>query len=143
MRTAAVHALPLLRVRAVMRTLCCCSAETRMLLQRLPAVLALQFRAASLAHNMSGSFITVMRQGPGDAAPRPVQLPTGSVRASLGSLSTFEDVWALVDFLRATYVDASEAATHAAAVAARAKAAVLAASGRYASLADIIKRGGV
>lgn len=34
----------------------------------------------------------------------PVQLPTGSIRASLGSLSRFEDVYALVQFLRDTYL---------------------------------------
>jgi hypothetical protein len=34
----------------------------------------------------------------------PVLLPTGSVRASLGPLSRWEDAAALVDFLRDTYV---------------------------------------
>ena len=40
---------------------------------------------------------------PGRLAP--VVLPTGSVRASLGSLSTFEDVYALVAFLANTYTE--------------------------------------
>ena len=33
-----------------------------------------------------------------------VKIPNGSVRASLGYLSTFEDVYALVDFLYTNYV---------------------------------------
>jgi hypothetical protein len=50
----------------------------------------------------SSGFLTVMRP---DASGelRPVQLPVGSVRASLGYLSTFEDVYAFVRFLRKNY----------------------------------------
>ncbi|KAF8057669.1 hypothetical protein HT031_006018 [Scenedesmus sp. PABB004] len=63
-------------------------------------------RAATLSHNVSAlGFITVLRAtGPGGALA-PVELPTGSVRASLGALSTFEDVYALADFLGRTYLD--------------------------------------
>lgn len=35
----------------------------------------------------------------------PVQLPTGSVRISLGYLSTFEDVYAFVQFLKDAFMD--------------------------------------
>lgn len=35
----------------------------------------------------------------------PVPLPVGSVRASLGALSTFEDCYALVRFLATTFTD--------------------------------------
>ena len=35
----------------------------------------------------------------------PVQLPTGSVRVSLGYLSTFEDVYAFVQFVQDTFAD--------------------------------------
>lgn len=35
----------------------------------------------------------------------PVQIPTGSVRVSLGYLSTFEDVYAFVQFVRHTFAD--------------------------------------
>jgi hypothetical protein len=35
----------------------------------------------------------------------PVQLPTGSVRASLGALSRWEDAAALIGFLRDTYAE--------------------------------------
>lgn len=36
-----------------------------------------------------------------------VEVPLGSVRASLGWASRFEDCWALVDFLKTTYVQAA------------------------------------
>ncbi len=59
-----------------------------------------QERARALAGDLDKPFITVMRPAPDCGGPlRPVQLPTGSVRASLGSLSTFEDVYALATFL--------------------------------------------
>lgn len=45
------------------------------------------------------------RGGEGGGKLMPVVLPTGSVRASLGSLSTFEDVYALVAFLGGTYLE--------------------------------------
>jgi hypothetical protein len=64
----------------------------------------LQERAAALAHNATRGFITVLRHRRGSKL-EPVQLPIGSVRASLGALSTFEDVYALVQFLQDTYVD--------------------------------------
>jgi hypothetical protein len=64
----------------------------------------MQERAAALAHNASRGFITVLRRKQGSKL-EPVQLPIGSVRASLGALSTFEDVYALVKFLQDTYVD--------------------------------------
>ena len=41
--------------------------------------------------------------GPG-GAPVSVRLPAGSVRASLGYLSTFEDAYALVAFLAGAYL---------------------------------------
>ncbi|GBF89223.1 molybdenum cofactor sulfurase [Raphidocelis subcapitata] len=47
-------------------------------------------------------FVTVLRRGDGGGL-RPVVLPTGSVRASLGALSRFEDVHALVGFLERAY----------------------------------------
>lgn len=64
-------------------------------------------RAAALAHNTTHGFITVQRQVEegGKTHVKTVKLPIGSVRASLGSLSTFEDVYALVKFLKETYVD--------------------------------------
>jgi hypothetical protein len=34
-------------------------------------------------------------------------VPLGSVRASLGYLSTWEDCWALVEFIRTRYTDAA------------------------------------
>jgi selenocysteine lyase/cysteine desulfurase len=61
-----------------------------------------QERHRALSGDLDKPFITVMRPG-GNGKLRPVILPTGSVRASLGSLSTFEDVYALVAFLRDTY----------------------------------------
>ena len=42
------------------------------------------------------------------ARTRPHKLPLGSLRASLGYMSRFEDAWALVDFLRRTYTDAAD-----------------------------------
>jgi molybdenum cofactor sulfurtransferase len=64
-------------------------------------------RAAALAHNTTHGFITVLRktQEGGKTKVEPVELPIGSVRASLGALSTFEDVYALVKFLQERYVD--------------------------------------
>uniref|UniRef100_A0A383WHU1 Aminotransferase class V domain-containing protein n=1 Tax=Tetradesmus obliquus TaxID=3088 RepID=A0A383WHU1_TETOB len=61
-------------------------------------------RAAALAHNATRGFITVLRHKRGSKL-EPVQLPIGSVRASLGALSTFEDVYALVQFMQDTYID--------------------------------------
>lgn len=60
-----------------------------------------QERARSLGGYVD--FLTVMRPGPGGKL-LPVQLPTGAVRASLGALSRFEDVYALEEFLRRTYL---------------------------------------
>jgi selenocysteine lyase/cysteine desulfurase len=34
-----------------------------------------------------------------------VELPIGTIRASLGYLSTFEDCYALIDFLESTFKD--------------------------------------
>lgn len=68
----------------------------------------MQARAAALAHNTSSGFITVLRRKSGDEL-EPVQLPIGSVRASLGALSTFEDVYALLKFLVNTYIDKVDA----------------------------------
>jgi selenocysteine lyase/cysteine desulfurase len=65
-----------------------------------------QERARALAGDLDKPFITVMRPAPGDKGRLvPVVLPTGSVRASLGSLSTFEDMYALVAFLANTYTE--------------------------------------
>ena len=60
-----------------------------------------QERARSLGGYVD--FLTVMRPAPGGGMA-PVQLPTGAVRASLGALSRFEDVYALEAFLRDTYL---------------------------------------
>lgn len=71
---------------------------------------ALQARARALERSQTGkatSFITVTRtvqEGPRKGQGVPVTLPTGSVRASLGPLSTFEDVHAFVEFLRTIYL---------------------------------------
>lgn len=67
-------------------------------------------RRRALAGDLDKPFITVMRHAPAGSsrhagALRPVQLPTGSVRASFGSLSTFEDAYALVGFLAGTYLE--------------------------------------
>ncbi|KAI8463606.1 MAG: pyridoxal phosphate-dependent transferase [Monoraphidium minutum] len=63
-------------------------------------------RARAIAGDLDKPFITVMRPSPSDPSRlAPVQLPTGSVRASLGSLSTFEDVYALVAFLANAYLE--------------------------------------
>jgi hypothetical protein len=66
-----------------------------------------QERGRALAGGLDKPFITVMRptRDSKDGKLHPVQLPTGSVRASLGSLSTFEDVYALVTFLTHTYLE--------------------------------------
>jgi hypothetical protein len=69
-----------------------------------------QERRRALAGDLDKPFITVMRHAPAGSsrhagALRPVQLPTGSVRASFGSLSTFEDAYALVGFLAGTYLE--------------------------------------
>ncbi|GBF95159.1 molybdenum cofactor sulfurase [Raphidocelis subcapitata] len=61
-------------------------------------------RHRALSGDLDKPFITVMRPD-ANGTPRPVVLPTGSVRASLGSLSTFEDLYALVTFLRDTYAE--------------------------------------
>lgn len=61
--------------------------------------------------DVSSGFLTVWRPDP-DGAPgsmRQVQLPVGSVRVSLGYLSTFEDVYAFVQFLSRNYRVKSEA----------------------------------
>lgn len=69
---------------------------------RIPSA-PLQERARSLGGYVD--FITVLRPDPaGGGRLAPVRLPTGGVRASLGSLSRFEDVYALAEFLEATYV---------------------------------------
>lgn len=60
---------------------------------------------------------TVKRPGP-DGRPRSVRLPLGSLRASLGSMSRFEDAYALATFLERHYTDASSDAEVAASVAA-------------------------
>lgn len=60
-------------------------------------------RARALAGDLDKPYIKVMRRDPDTGKDVAVQLPTGSVRASLGSLSTFEDVYALVAFLQETY----------------------------------------
>lgn len=63
-------------------------------------------RARALSGDLEKPFITVMRPVEGDPTRlAPVVLPTGSVRASLGSLSTFEDMYALVAFLATTYTE--------------------------------------
>lgn len=54
---------------------------------------------ARAAAKHTGQLLTVTRGGV------PVQLPTGSVRVSLGYLSTFEDVHAFAAFLAASFVD--------------------------------------
>jgi len=65
-----------------------------------------QERQRAIAGDLDKPYITVMRpNGAEDGKLQPVQLPTGSVRASLGSLSTFEDVYALTAFLTATYLE--------------------------------------
>lgn len=60
-----------------------------------------QDQARILNHtDISSGFISVLRPDPvGSRHHVTVKLPIGSVRASLGYLSTFEDVYALVDFL--------------------------------------------
>lgn len=59
-----------------------------------------QERRRAAAGDLDKPFVTVLRPDPATGQPTPVVLPTGSVRASLGSLSTFEDVYALAAFLR-------------------------------------------
>jgi hypothetical protein len=87
--------------------------------------LLLQERSRA-ANNHRGQLLTVMRPAKGPAAAPaaaaaadtisstgstdgtglvPVQLPTGSVRVSLGYLSTFEDMHALLQFLHGTFRD--------------------------------------
>jgi hypothetical protein len=81
--------------------------------------LLLQERSRA-ANNHRGQLLTVMRPAKGPAAAAdttsstdstdgtglvPVQLPTGSVRVSLGYLSTFEDMHALLQFLHGTFRD--------------------------------------
>jgi selenocysteine lyase/cysteine desulfurase len=82
-------------------------------------VCPLQKRASILNNtDTSSGFLTVMREDaehPGQL--RAVQLPVGSVRVSLGYLSTFEDVYAFVQFLKRNYMDADPAAAAAAAAA--------------------------
>ncbi|KAF8061336.1 malate dehydrogenase [Scenedesmus sp. PABB004] len=54
----------------------------------------------------SSGFMAVERPGANASAPAVrLELPIGSVRASLGFLSTFEDVYALVSWLEATFAD--------------------------------------
>lgn len=64
--------------------------------------------AAAQAHgNFSDwEWATVQRRGP-DGTLRQARLPLGSLRASFGSLSRFEDAHALAAFLERHYVDAS------------------------------------
>jgi selenocysteine lyase/cysteine desulfurase len=78
----------------------------------------LQERARAVS-NHRGQLLTVMRPAKDPAAAAtangsssviatglvPVQLPTGSVRVSLGYLSTFEDMHALLQFLHGTFRD--------------------------------------
>uniref|UniRef100_A0A383VTC1 Aminotransferase class V domain-containing protein n=1 Tax=Tetradesmus obliquus TaxID=3088 RepID=A0A383VTC1_TETOB len=67
-------------------------------------------RAAS---NHRGQLLTVLRpakaaaaaDGSRDSGMVPVQLPTGSIRVSLGYLSTFEDMHAVLRFLHGKFVD--------------------------------------
>uniref|UniRef100_A0A1D2AGZ8 Molybdenum cofactor sulfurase n=2 Tax=Auxenochlorella protothecoides TaxID=3075 RepID=A0A1D2AGZ8_AUXPR len=53
-------------------------------------------------------WITVTRGVEPGGAPEQVVLPLGSIRASLGALSRWEDVDALARFLEAKYVDRPE-----------------------------------
>lgn len=94
----------------------------------LPALLCpQQQQQARILNNtdVSSGFLTVWRPAPdGSGKLVPVQLPTGSVRASLGYLSTFEDVWAYVQFLRRNYKDGgTQSNANAASTAAEAAAA--------------------
>ena len=71
------------------------------------ALRPLQKRASILNNTDTGSgFLTVWRVDTEHTGQlRPVQLPVGSVRVSLGYLSTFEDVYAFVQFLKRNYLD--------------------------------------
>lgn len=76
----------------------------------------LQKRASILNKtDVSSGFLTVWRPAAGDPGQlRQVQLPVGSVRVSLGYLSTFEDVYAFVHFLKHNYLDRTPGAAAAA-----------------------------
>eukprot|EP00798_Chlamydomonas_sp_ICE-L_P024132 gene24132-9714_t len=58
--------------------------------------------SGSVMKNIADSAIAVGH--PAEVAMKWVQVPLGSVRVSLGYMSTFEDCWALVDFIQKNYV---------------------------------------
>jgi selenocysteine lyase/cysteine desulfurase len=58
--------------------------------------------------DVSSGFLTVWRRDPATGAEVQLRLPVGSVRVSLGFLSTFDDVYAFVAFLRTTYLSAGQ-----------------------------------
>lgn len=45
---------------------------------------------------------------PGEVALKWIEVPLGSVRASLGYMSTFEDVYALAEWVERVYKDRAE-----------------------------------
>lgn len=54
----------------------------------------------------SSGFMEVQRPSPTNSSQLvSVDIPIGSIRASLGYLSTFEDCYALVKFLEGTFMD--------------------------------------
>jgi selenocysteine lyase/cysteine desulfurase len=79
-------------------------ASPEVLNSHLPAPTRMQARARALDGARAGTddlapLVTVARPG-ADGRPARVRLAAGVVRASLGPLSTFEDVCALLEFLR-------------------------------------------
>lgn len=67
----------------------------------------LQERTVSITGtDCSSGFMEVQRPAKNDSSRLvSVELPIGTIRASLGYLSTFEDCYALIDFLESTFKD--------------------------------------
>jgi hypothetical protein len=95
------HMQLLVRVHHVLR---CCLPLSPSLLWLLSC---LQERTVSITGtDCSSGFMKVQRPAKNDSSQLvPVEVPIGTIRASLGYLSTFEDCYALVDFLEITFKD--------------------------------------